>query len=248
MRKVLGPAAALAAGAMMAALAGGCTLRSSGGLPAVAGSDLQDDISARLANAGEQPESVTCKDALIGQVGQSVRCDVVMSATNSFQPVVTVTGVNGTTIDYEMKPALSKDQLERAVARLVSDTGASAAASVTCLSDLPGTMGAVAHCDVTTAGVTLRRTAEVKSVQGLMMNFDLVPMLTKAEVESSLLDELATHLGKRPDSASCSGNLEGHTGNTVDCTVLAGAETAALTLTVTAVDGDKIDYTYAPRK
>jgi hypothetical protein len=80
-----------------------------------------------------------------------------------------------------------------------------------------------------------------------MMNFDLVPILTKAEVERSLLDELARHLAKRPDTATCSGNLEGKPGNTVDCDVSAGPESAAFVLTVTSVDGTNIDYSYAPR-
>ena len=57
--------------------------------------------------------------------------------------------------------------------------------------------------------------------------FHLVPILTKAEVEGSLLDELARHLGKRPNSATCPGNLEGKSGNTVDCAVTAGPERAA---------------------
>jgi hypothetical protein len=77
-----------------------------------------------------------------------------------------------------------------------------------------------------------------------MMNFDLVPMLTKAEVESSLLNELESLAGPQPDSAECSGNLEGKPGNTVDCTVVAGADTSAFTLTVTTVEGSKINYRY----
>ena len=79
------------------------------------------------------------------------------------------------------------------------------------------------------------------------MNFDVVPMLTKVEVERSLLNELETQAGRRPDSAECSGNLEGKPGNTVDCTVVSGADTAAFTLTVTTVEGSKINYRYAPK-
>lgn len=244
MRKVIGEVAALAATAVVVV---GCTLDASGAVATVAGADLQSDIAARLTNAGQQPQSVTCKDDLVGDVGQTARCEVVMSPTNSFEPVVTVTGVDGATINYEMRPALSQEQLERAVTRLVNSSGAAPSDSVKCLSGLVGEIRAVSFCDVTTAGVTLRRTAEVTSVEGLLMNFDLIPVLTKAEVESSLLDELAAHLRARPDSAACAGNLEGRPGNTVDCTVIVGADTAEFTLTVTAVDGTKIDYRYAPR-
>lgn len=234
--------------AVMSAAAGlvACTVATPDGVPAVAPADLERDISARLAEVGQQPESVTCKDPLAGEVGQVARCDVVLSATNSFEPIVTVTAVDGSAISYEMLPALSELQLERGVARLVDSSSASTS-TVDCFSGLVGEPGAVAVCDVTTAGATLARTAEVTSVDGLLMNFDLLPLLTKAELEDSLLDELAIHLGTRPESAQCAGNLEGRPGNTVDCIVVAGADSAEFTLTVTTVDGDRIDYSYGPK-
>ncbi|MGP4056973.1 DUF4333 domain-containing protein [Mycobacterium sp. 4D054] len=244
MRKATGRLAVAAAAA--AALAG-CNVEAASGLPAVATDDLQADIWARLGEAGEQPQSVTCKDPLVGEVGQTARCEVIVSPTNSFEPIVTVTAVDGETIDYELIPALSVEQVQRAVARLVDDGGGPPASQVRCETGLHGHVGEVTHCDVTVAGAILRRTAEVTSVDGLMMNFDLVPMLTKAEVETSLLDELARHLKRRPESATCTGDLEGRPGNTVDCAVTDGPERAAFILTVTAVDGDKIDYSYAPR-
>lgn len=241
---IVSAAGAAAACAVLTA----CSLHATGGVPAVKAEDLQADIAHRLAEAGQTPQAVTCKDPLVGEVGQQARCDVVLSPTNSFQPIVTVTGVDRSAIDYEMIPALSEQQLERAVARLVAHAGRAPSSGVECRSGLLGRPGAVAQCDVTAAGVTLRRTAEVTNVDGLMMNFDLVPVLTKAELETSLLDELATHLDKRPDSAVCAGSLEGRPGNTVDCTVMAGSERADFTLTVTTVDGAKIDYIYTPRR
>lgn len=236
---------------VLAELALGCSVLlacsspvSSDAIPAVASEDLQADIAARLAKAGEKPESVVCKDPLVGEVGQSARCDVVLSPTNSFEPIVTVTDIDGASIVYEMIPALSRPQLERAVARLVS----SSPVGVACLSGLPGRSGAVAQCDVSDGGAPVRRTATVTGVTGLTMTFDLVPLLTKSELEASLLDELAGRVNRRPDSAVCGGNLEGRLGNAVDCTVVSGTERAELTLTVTAVDGTKIDYTYAQRR
>ncbi|MDG4666618.1 DUF4333 domain-containing protein [Mycobacterium sp. 236(2023)] len=233
--------------AAVTASSAGCTMDISDGLPAVTTENLQSDITERFAEAGERPQSVSCKDPLVGEVGQTARCDVVMSPTNSFEPIVTVTSVDGATINYELVPALSKEQLERAVVRLVDDAGTRPDSQATCLDGLIGAMGEAAQCDVTTAGVTLRRTAEVTRVDGLMMNFDLVPILTKAEVEDSLLTDLSRHLGRRPDSATCAGDLQGKPGNTVDCTVIAGPEAAAFTVTVTTVDGTKIDFSYAPR-
>jgi Domain of unknown function (DUF4333) len=79
------------------------------------------------------------------------------------------------------------------------------------------------------------------------MNFDVVPMLTKAEVESSLLDEFERQGARRPDSAVCSGDLEGRPGKTVDCTVVRGPESRAFTITVTTVAGSKVNYRYQPK-
>lgn len=143
--------------------------------PTVSKDALQTEIANRLTNAGEQPQSVTCKADLVGELGQTARCDVVLSPTNSFEPVVTVTAVDGTTFDYEVTPAVSKEQLENAVARLVSATGV-LVDSVSCDSGLDGKVGAIAGCDVEVAGVTVRRTVEVYKVDGLLMNFDLRPI------------------------------------------------------------------------
>jgi hypothetical protein len=226
------------------ALVSGCD---ASGPPAVGKDALQADIASRLEKAGEKPQAVTCKEDLIGEVGTKARCEVVMSPTNSFEPVITVTGIDGNTINYEMSPALSKEQLEKAVSRLVAGASHAPVASVSCASGLQGNVGSTAHCDVDSGGIKLRRTVEVSSVESLMMNFDVVPVLTKEEVASSLLDEFEQQSGRRPDRAECSGNLEGKPGNTVDCTVVTGPESAQFTLTVTTVTGGSIKYSYAPR-
>jgi hypothetical protein len=240
--------AAVGALATMCALVAGCDASVGvGDTPVVDQDALQTDIADRLAKAGEHAQSVTCRQDLVGQVGKTARCEVVMSPTNSFQPVITVTGVDGSAINYEMSPAISKEQLEKAVSRLVTDAAQAQVTSVSCESGLDGKVGATAHCEVDAGGAKLRRTVEVESVAGLMMNFDVVPMLTKEEVASSLLDEFEKQPRRRPDSVQCAGNLEGKAGNTVDCTVVTGAETASFTLTVTTVSGGSINYSYAPR-
>jgi uncharacterized protein DUF4333 len=229
-------------------LVSGCDASIGIGQAAVGKKALQTDITRRLSDAGQRPQSVTCKEDLIGQVGRTARCEVVMSPTNSFEPVVTVTGVHGSTIYYEMTPALSKEQLENAVSRLVADATHAQVASVSCESGLDGKVGSTAHCRVAAGGAALRRTVEVNRVEGLMMHFDLVTVLTKEEVAASLLDELAKQLGRRPDSAQCANDLEGKVGNTIDCTVVTGSDTASFTLTVNSVSGESINYSYAPRR
>jgi hypothetical protein len=154
------------------ALACGCTLNTA--VPTVSKDALQTDIAGRLAEAGVVSQSVTCKEDLIGEVGRTAHCDVVLSPTNSFEPIVTVTGFDGTTINYEVTPAVSKEQLETAVLRLVTANGARVD-SVSCESGLTGEVGAVTQCDVEVGGVKARRTAAVNKVEGLMLNFGLVP-------------------------------------------------------------------------
>lgn len=241
--------AALAAAALTGAALSGCSFSIGGsGKPIVAKGDLQNDISERLAKAGEKPKSVTCKDDLQGEVGKTTKCEVVLSDTNSFEPIVTVTKVEGTTVSYDMTPAISKEQLQTAVSNLVADASGEKVDSVICESGLEGKKGSEAHCDVTAGGLTLKRTVDVTKVDGLMMNFTLIPVLIREQVQESLLDQLGAQLGQRPDSAECADNLEGKPGNTVECTVVAGDQTQDFVLTVNTVDGDKINYSYAPKE
>ena len=233
--------------AIVGAVLSGCTFSAGVNSTTISKDALQKDVADRLTNAGEKPESVTCSQDLVGEVGKTTRCEVVLGPTNSFEPVVTVTGVDGSTINYDMTPALSKDQLGKAASRLVADAEGAQVDSVSCESGLEGNVGAVAYCDVDVGGVQLRRMVEVNSVEGLMMNFDVLPVLPKGDVESTLLDELESRVGQRPDSAECSGDLEGKPGKTVDCTIVAGPETASYTLTVTTVEGSTINYRYKPR-
>jgi hypothetical protein len=245
MRTLSATLGALAAGAVLVSACNAPT--GTAAKPMVSHEALQTDIADRLTSAGEQPKSVTCKEDLIGEVGRTARCEVVIGPTNSFEPIVTVTRVDGTTIEYEMTPAVSKEQLEDAVSRLVTAASGVQVDSVACQSALQGNVGAVAACDVDAGGVKLRRTVEVNNVDGLMMNFDVVPLLTKVEVERSLLNELESRRGRRPDFAECAGNLEGKPGNTLDCTIVSGADRTTFTLTVTTVDGSKINYRYDPK-
>jgi Domain of unknown function (DUF4333) len=177
MRMLMAALGALVTGG---ALVSGCGVPlGADGKPTVSKAALQADIADRLTKAGTKPESVTCKEALVGEVGKTARCEVVISSTNSFEPVVTVTRVEGATIDYEMAPALSKEQLEKSVSRIVTAAAGVQVDSVSCQSGLHGNVGAVAYCDVDAGGVKLRRTVEVSKVEGLLMSLDVVPLLTK---------------------------------------------------------------------
>jgi len=156
----------------LAALAG-CSTDGEHDVPSVSRQALQSDISEQLAKVGDPPQWVTCQEDLIGQVGRTARCDVMMSDTNGFQPIVTVSRVDGSTVDYEMTPAISQEQLEKDVARLIAQNSGDRVDSVACESGLEGRVDATAHCDVDAGGSKARRIVRVTEVSGLMMDFNL---------------------------------------------------------------------------
>lgn len=215
--------------------------------PKVSKAELQKDISNRLAQSGAVPRSVVCPADLVGEVGTSIRCAVTTTSSagtnNSFEPLVTVTNVEGTNVSYDVVPTESQSQLEVSVARQLAQTYQVQVNSVVCESGLDGKPGAVAHCAVTTKGVTLRRTVEVTSVAGFTMNYRVLPILTKEEAVNSLLTQLA-RVGLRPDSASCVDSLDGQPGNTVECTAVTRGNPETFILTVTSVTGNSIAVSY----
>ena len=141
--------------------------------PTVAKEALQKDVSDKLTAAGDRPETVVCESDLIGEVGRTERCDVVVDEANSFQPIVTVTGTDAGAIQYDLTPALSQEQLERAVARLVAEKSSERIDSVACEGGLTGEVGASAGCDVVAGKTQTRRVVEVTEVSGLTMTFTL---------------------------------------------------------------------------
>jgi hypothetical protein len=117
---------------------------------------------------------------------------------------------------------------------------------VSCESGLEGKKDSFTHCDFDVGGETLRHTATVTKVENMTMRFVLLPALTRAELEETLINEIAQQVVERPDTATCSGDLEGVPGKTVDCTVTAGPETQDYLFTVTSLDGDRINYQLEP--
>jgi Domain of unknown function (DUF4333) len=137
--------------------------------PKVSKDALQNDISQRLTNAGQSPQSVTCQNDLVGQPGQITRCDVTMGPANSFEPIVTVTGLEGTKVDYDITPSVSKSQREASVTQLVTNTSKATPDSVSCQSGLDGKVGAT----TVTAGQSQTCVLAVTAVHGQSITFQL---------------------------------------------------------------------------
>ncbi|GAC1401461.1 MAG: hypothetical protein NVS4B6_25440 [Mycobacterium sp.] len=199
-----------------------------------------------MTSAGQSAQSVTCPNDLVGRLGQVVRCDVTMGPANSFQPVVTVTGLEDTKVDYDVTLSVAKTQLEAAVTQMVTNTAKKQPDSVSCQSGLDGKVGAVAYCNVATNDTASRRTVVVSEVTGLSMKYGLIPVLAQPVLAASLQFQLR-QVGKHPDTATCASDLEGKVGNTVECTTVTAGVPQTYVLTVTAVQGQSITFKRAEK-
>lgn len=216
----------------------GCSV-SPGSAPPLAAADLQTQLSESLAASGAKPKSVTCTKDLPGEVGRSVRCEVVFSDTNSVEALVTTTTVDGDNLEYETSPKMTKSQLERRLG------GITRAQSVTCDSGLDGIVGDWAQCELIKDGATSGRTVEVAEVNGLILDLDIVDVLPQDQVQDLLLGRLAASSGQVPDSVDCAGDLVGEPDNTLECVVTYGEKPTTYVLTVTGVDGGTVNFSYA---
>ena len=129
--------------------------------------DLQKSLAGRISTA-TPPKSVTCAGDLPGEVGKTVSCEVAVNDTTSVQADVTVTKVNGSTIDYDFTPSMTQTQLEKAFSANVS-------AQVACDSGLDGKVGSSTKCHVTKDGTTDDTMVSVSKVQGLYMSLATSP-------------------------------------------------------------------------
>lgn len=236
-------AVALAAVGLMAGLAGcsGEVKVETKSTPTVSGSDLEKSLTDRLTEAGNAPRSVTCKDGLTGEVGKKATCDVVFSDTNSVEAILTATKVDGDTVNYDIAPALNKEQLQSAVSGLTSTP------TVSCDSGLDGTVDATATCEVTTNGVTSKRLVTVTGVNSLSMDLDVTLVATKQQVQDMLKAKMAADTGAEPEDVACVDDIVAKAGNTVECVVTGGGTDQNYIVTVTTIENDTVNFDYAAK-
>ncbi|MEU2252099.1 DUF4333 domain-containing protein [Nocardia xishanensis] len=71
------------------------------------------------------------------------------------------------------------------------------------------------------------------------------PEVKESELEKSVKQTLTEQVGQTPDAIDCPGDLAGKVGTTMRCTLAAGGDTLGLTVTVTSVEGDTVNYDVA---
>ncbi len=241
--KTAAVAGLLAAAGLIGGGLTGCSVKvETSSKAAVSSSDLQKDLTDRLAKSGNPAKSVTCNDDLVGEVGKAAKCDVVFSDTNSVEAVFSATKVEGTTVSYEIAPQLTKDQLQKAVGGL---TGTSSA-TVACDSGLDGKVGATANCEVIQDGTPSKRTVEVEKVEGLSMDLNVVQVLDKRKVAEVLSEKLGSD-GSPVDTVECLDDVVAKVGSTVECTATTGGQPVGYIVTVTDAEGDTVNFDYTQK-
>ena len=69
----------------------------------------------------------------------------------------------------------------------------------------------------------------------------------KQQLEDALLERLAAGSDQAPDTVDCVGDLQATAGQTIECTVSTDLAGQVYVVTVTSVDSDTVNFTYAPK-
>ena len=69
----------------------------------------------------------------------------------------------------------------------------------------------------------------------------------KQHLEDTLLERLAAGGGQEPDTVDCVGDLQAQPGGTVECTIATDLAGQVYIVTVTTVEGDMVNFDYAPK-
>ena len=69
----------------------------------------------------------------------------------------------------------------------------------------------------------------------------------KQQLEDALLEKLAAGSDQAPDTVDCAGDLQATVGQAIECTVSTDLAGQVYVVTVTSVDGDTVNFNYAPK-
>lgn len=77
---------------------------------------------------------------------------------------------------------------------------------------------------------------------GCSVSIGSAPTVKEADLERSVAQTLADQLGQQPGDVDCPDDLKGEVGAVMDCTMTVDGSTRTMTVTVTSVEGEQVDY------
>ncbi len=138
--------------------------------------------------------------------------------------------------------SVSKSDVANQITQKLTDANGNKPDSVTCPSDLVAQVGATLNCEMKVKGQTRNVNVTVTSVNGNDVKFDMVQTVDKNQVASIISDKLTEQAGSKPDSVTCPDNLKGTVGATLRCELTDGAKKYGVSVAVTSVDGDDVNF------
>lgn len=193
MRKTL-----LAPAVLAVTLATGCTIDLGG--KTVERADVEAQIKTQLTpGLGAAPKSVECPGDLKGDVGAALECTLVTSTGEVRKVAVTVTSVDGSRVNFDIKaaaasspptptgapattapanstsvPTVARDDLEPKIVELLTPQLGAAPKYAVCPENLRGEIGTELQCQIVDAeGLERQVLVTVSSVEGTTVDFNL---------------------------------------------------------------------------
>lgn len=77
---------------------------------------------------------------------------------------------------------------------------------------------------------------------GCSFSFNAGKLMSEEQVEQGISDQLTKKVGKRPDRIDCPGDLKAKVDETMRCNLISGGSSIGVTVVVTAVEGDNVQY------
>jgi hypothetical protein len=226
----------LAASALLLATAACSFSFGSSSSHAVSKRDVESQISSTLTDAnGNKPTSVSCPKDLDAKVGAQLNC-TAQGKDHSSTVNVTVTGVNGSDVKFDIVPMFDKDKVIQQISTKLTDPAGNKPDSVTCPGDLLGKVGAQLNCDMKVKGTPWGVTVTVTRVAGTDVFFDMAETLDRNQVAKTLTDTYTEQQGHKPDSVTCPNNLDGTMGATMRCQLTDGGKNYGVTVRFTGID------------
>ncbi|WAC90043.1 DUF4333 domain-containing protein [Mycobacterium sp. Aquia_213] len=138
--------------------------------------------------------------------------------------------------------SVAKKDVASQITEKLTDAQGNKPDSVDCPSDLDAKVGAQLNCSMKVKGTTYGVNVTVTSVEGSNVKFDMAETVDKAQVASTISNNLTQQFGTTPESVTCPDNLKGVTGATLRCKLVSDGKTYGVNVSVTGVDAGVVDY------